>query len=529
MNSCKMYFPGLNALCSRMTPLPLLPMHRFALFFTCLRRLKRVSACLLALMLSALAFGPAFAGGGSGGSAGSVAGEILVKLRTQAALPALLSPPYSLVKLSQFGLRPIYRMQVPSGTTVDAASQALLAGNADVLLAEPNYVHQSPEARRNQIWAVGSPSAYTAQWAPQAIHLANAQRFATGVGVRVAVLDTGVDLTHPALAGKLLPGKDFVDGDNDPSEGGTTANLGFGHGTHVAGLIALAAPGAKIMPLRILDPDGVGNVWALSEALLYAIDPDGNPATDDGVHVINLSLGTLNRTRVLSTIAKIANCEADDATDPTTDFSDSGYDDDKARCGNFKGVVIVAAAGNSGTDSVKEYPAAEGVHGLISVGASNEAQNLAIFSNRGSWVNVVAPGEGITSTFPITGTSPSGYATWSGTSMAAPLVAGTVALLRGNEPTLKPVDVVDRILRSATPLIGTNLRQIDAAAIAEPCRLDIVGDGKTLATTDGLILNRVLMGMTGTAVSSAAAPGAPRNTWDAIRAYLNGSCAMNLP
>ena len=113
--------------------------------------------------------------------------------------------------------------------------------------------------------------------------------------------------------------------------------------------------------------------------------------------------------------------------------------------------------------------------------------------------------------------------------MAAPLVAGTVALLRGKEPALTPVDVVNRILRSATPLIGTNLRQIDTAAIAEPCRLDIDGDGKTLATTDGLILTRVLLGMTGTAVSSAAAAGAPRNTWDAIRAYLNGSCAMNLP
>ena len=92
-----MYFPGLNLLCSRMTLPPLLLMQRFAPLFTRLRRLKPVSACLVALVLSALAFGPAFAEGGSGGSSGSVTGEILVKLRTRAALPPLLSPPYSLV------------------------------------------------------------------------------------------------------------------------------------------------------------------------------------------------------------------------------------------------------------------------------------------------------------------------------------------------------------------------------------------------------------------------------------------------
>ena len=70
---------------------------------------------------------------------------------------------------------------------------------------------------------------------------------------------------------------------------GTAANLGFGHGTHVAGLVALTAPDAKIVPYRVLDENGEGNVWVLAEALLRAIDPDGNPAKDDGAHVINIS------------------------------------------------------------------------------------------------------------------------------------------------------------------------------------------------------------------------------------------------
>ena len=526
MNACTMYFPGLNLLCSSMTLPPLLPMQRFSLLFICLRRLKRVSACLVALVLSALAFGPVFAGGGSGGSATTVTGEILVKLRTQAALPPLLSPPYSLIQLSQFGSRPIYRMQVPSGTTVDS-SLAQLAGNADVLLAEPNYIHQSPEARKLLPWAVGTPSAYTAQWAPQSIHLANAQRFATGAGIRVAVLDTGVDSSHPALAGKLLPGWNFVDNNANTSEVGTQANLGFGHGTHVAGLVALTAPDAKIIPYRVLDQNGEGNVWVLAEALLRAIDPDGNPATDDGAHVINMSLGTLNRTKILSAIAQLSSCAASNSADPITDFSHSGYDDDRTRCANSKGVVIVAAAGNGSSSNALEYPAAEGSVGLISVGASDATQRLASFSNFGSWVDVTAPGDGITSSIPG-----GGYAVWSGTSMAAPMVAGAVALLRSREPSLAPVDVARRVIRSGSKLLGansSNLRQIDLAAVATPCSMDIDGDGKTLATTDGLIVFRVMMGMTDAAVSSAAAPGSPRNSWDAIRSYLIGSCGTNLP
>jgi subtilisin family serine protease len=272
----------------------------------------------------------------------------------------------------------------------------------------------------------------------------------------VAVLDTGVDRQHPALAGRLLPGFDFVDYDNDPSEEGSDADVAFGHGTHVAGLVALVAPDAMIMPVRVLDHNGQGNAWVLAEALLYAVDPDGDPDTDDGAHVINLSLGTTTRTRIFDAAVELATCSA--AFD--NDLADPGYDADAARCGQTRGVIIAAAAGNDGSSAVLEYPAAEtGTHGLAAVGASAANMRRASFSNHGSWVRFAAPGEGITSSIPG-----GGYGTWSGTSMAAPLFAGTAALLRASNPSMKPDDILRRIGSRSAALCGTNLRQIDAAA-----------------------------------------------------------------
>jgi subtilisin family serine protease len=423
---------------------------------TCLARAVAVAAMLT--------FGgalPAFASGGSSGVGGAIVpadmpGEILVKLRTADALTALLGK-YPVTLVSRFGARPIYRLKVIGAARVKDVLAALVLEPA-VMIAETNTIQRSPEARKNVPWAIGTPGAYATQWAPQALRLAEAQRLATGAGVRVAVLDTGVDRSHPALAGRLLSGFDFVDFDNDPSEVGTMAQVGYGHGTHVAGLVAMVAPGAAIMPLRVLDPDGVGNVWVLAEALLYAVDPDGNPSTDDGAHVINLSLGSLARTRIFDTVAQIASCAAPVIDDPIGDRSDPGYSDDLIRCGVSNGAVVVAAAGNDASSSIKEYPAAEGAYGLVAVAASNASARLAGFSNFGNWIDLAAPGEAITSSVP------GGWGTWSGTSMAAPLAAGTAALVRSLDLGVAPAEVVKRIKRTASRLCATSLRQVDAAA-----------------------------------------------------------------
>jgi len=145
---------------------------------------------------------------------------------------------------------------------------------------------------------------------------------------------------------------------------------------------------------------------------------------------------------------------------PDTDYTDPGYDADKARCAAHGGAVITAAAGNEGNEQAKEYPAAEGVYGLLPVGASAANHRLADFSNSGSWVDVAAPGDHITSTVPG-----GQYGTWSGTSMASPLAAGVAALVRARSPKLMPVDVTKRIENSGAQLCGnTNIVQIDALA-----------------------------------------------------------------
>ena len=392
-----------------------------------------------------------------GGHDPALPGELLLKLRTSTALAPLLAK-YNLSETDRFGTRPIYRLKVLGTDKLNDLIKAM-ALEPDVLIVEPNNQNESPEARKNSPWAFGTEVEYVDQWAPAAIRLPEAHTLSTGAGTRVAVLDTGIDRSHPAFAGKLLPGFDFVDFDSDPSEG-PSGRPGYGHGTHVAGLVALAAPSTMIMPVRVLDPDGVGNAWVLSEALLYAADPDGNPATDDGAHVVNMSLGSLSETRLFEAVSQLLTCNIPAKLKPGVDFTDPGYDGDKQRCAISRGAVMVVASGNNGSDRLREYPAAESAYGQLSIGASTAAHRRATFSNFGSWVDLAAPGEAITSTF-AGGT----YATWSGTSMAAPLASGTAALLRSRFPAMPTKDLARRIDRTTVNLCGgTDLRELDAMA-----------------------------------------------------------------
>jgi subtilisin family serine protease len=411
-----------------------------------------------------------FALGGAGGAPAAaqqaqdpaLRSEVVVKLRQAADLPAVLAA-HRLRLLDQLGKRPIYRLQVGAGERVSDKVE-VLRRDGRIDFAEPNFVAQTPNARRrNVVWAVGGSSeAAATQWASYALRLPEAHARTRGAEVRVAVLDTGVDTGHEALRERLEGGYDFVDDDRDPSEEGSAADAGFGHGTHVAGLIAQAAPDARIVPIRVLDRNGAGNVWVLAEALLYAVDPDGDPTTDDGARVVNLSVGTTRPTRLLNTAVELATCSDDDDDEADDDYSDAGFDDDQTRCNLLHGSVVVAAAGNSGSATERQYPAAEHAEGALAVTASAQGNRLASFANYGDWVQVAAPGENVLSTLPG-----NLWGVWSGTSLSTPLTAGVAALVLSVNPDWKPVDVTQRIVERSAMLCGTPLRQVDALAAVE--------------------------------------------------------------
>jgi subtilisin family serine protease len=395
--------------------------------------------------------------------------EVLIRLRTASDL-APVRERHALALVDQFGSRPIFRLRIGDGASVDEKIAALSA-DPMVLFAEPNLVNTAPEGRKNVVWAIGgSAGGWATQWAATAIDLDDAHAVSTGQGVRVAVLDTGVDAAHPALAGRLQSGYDFVDLGAHPDERGGPSDPGWGHGTHVAGLIALVAPQASIMPLRVLEPSGRGNIWVLGQALLHAVDPDGDPFTDDGAHVINLSLGTTRETLLLDKVVELVTCGDNDDGDNDDDSYSNGYEADGIRCNLRGGAVVVAAAGNGASDTERHYPAAEAVDGLLAVAATNRRGKIAGFSNRGTWIGIAAPGDRIISSVPsessVPGVSsgPGGrWGVWSGTSMATPIVAGVAALLRAANPSWKAVDVTKRMLDRSSMLCGTTLRQVDAS------------------------------------------------------------------
>ncbi len=269
---------------------------------------------------------------------------------------------------------------------------------------------------------------WTHQWHMRRLDLPRAWQVTRGEGVVVAVLDTGVS-SHQDGFYKLLPGKDFVDGDDDPSDPN-------GHGTHVAGTIGQrahngvgvvgVAPKVSILPVRVLDDRGAGANTAVASGILWAVD--------NGANIINLSLGSPLDSQVVADACAYA------------------YEN---------GVTVVAATGNEGFGDFVGFPAA--LDTTIAVGAIDQRDQVAFYSNRGAQVDVVAPGGDITVDTDGNGLQDGvvqesnlngewAYYFLQGTSMATPHVAGAAALLYANGVT--DPDDIRSLLRSTAQDLG---------------------------------------------------------------------------
>ena len=353
---------------------------------------------------------------------------VLALAASVAAAPAAASPPAAgelLVGVSApSGAAAASGRTIAPGVRVvrgDSAAAARLRRSPGVRWVEPNRTFRAA--------AIPNDPLLEQQWPltqPDAAGVQEAWRTSVGGAVTVAVLDTGVDASHPDLAPNMW---------HDPASGASGVDVvgggaptdGNGHGTAVAGIIAArgnngvggtgVAQDARIMAVRVLGADAVGTTATVVEGMRYALA--------HGARIINLSLGGPDRSQAL---------------------------EEQMQAAQAQGVLVVAAAGNHSADldAQPSYPAAYPEPNVIAVASTGPSGALSSFSDRGATaVDLAAPGED------VLGPTPGGsYARWSGTSAAAPEVAGTAVLLEAASPGASAAQVRDALLGGARRLPG---------------------------------------------------------------------------
>lgn len=358
--------------------------------------------------------------------------QIIVEIRPEASIAIVNERNRTRTLRRVYGTN-FYKLEIPPGTTEDKA-RIQLSKDPDVLSATLNPVVNAPYtslSRSIMSFPDGypQPGATLAQYNQQVstlnsfFGLGQSHQRSTGGSITVAVIDTGLDRTHPVFAGRLWQdnrvggdtvdlvdndldslvddtfGWDFVDNDADPNESaGDPATTVAGHGTFIGGLIAMMAPGCKIMPIRAFSPIGESDEFMISEAIKWA--------TDHGADVLNLSFGSPTDSRVLRGAIQYA-------------FQ--------------RNVSLIAAVGNENTSTPPQYPA-NITNQVMGVAALDYLDVRTFFSNYGGHVSVSAPGLALVSAYP--GNS---YATWSGTSFSTPLTSGEAALIRAADPDSRTV------------------------------------------------------------------------------------------
>ncbi len=372
---------------------------------------------------------------------------------------------------------------------VDLPSESAAAQSAAAATLEDAAAVREADPTQTVGLADASPLSFddpylSSEWHLGTIRAGEAWALTTGdPGVVIAVVDTGVDYGHPDLAGKVILGADVADGDADPMDT-------YGHGTHVAGIAAATAgngvgvagvcPRCTILAVKVFaDGSGSTSDFTVAQGIVWAVD--------HGANVVNLSLGGPGS----SAVAQAA-----------VDYAWS------------RGVVVVAAAGNSASSTLS-YPAA--YPSAIAVSATNSSDGLASFSSYGSWVDLSAPGQGILSTVPG-----GDYASWSGTSMATPVVAGAAGL--AFSAGLGSASAVRAALEAGVVDLGTSGRddsfgsgRIDLARLLQV-------ETPPRVTTSSLPAGKVGVPY---AATLAAADGATPYTWAIVSGALPAGLALD--
>lgn len=329
-------------------------------------------------------------------------------------------------------------LTIPPGSDPVTFTQALAKDGRIATADTDTYLDLDDVVGRQFHFAFDAgPSAgtYVNQGAYSQVNLGQTGLLSTGTGVIVAVLDTGATYSHPDLAGHYLSGLNAIDTTRPPLDlpDGVT-NAATGHGTMIAGIIARLAPDARILPVKVLNADGIGTGIDVARAIHFAVT--------SGAKVINMSFGSHVHSRILD--SAIAEAKSAD-------------------------VVMVASAGNDGA-FWPQYPAAYGTD-VIAVGSVEADNTLSPYSNWGGNMDVVAPGTGIRSTY-----WDGGYASWSGTSFSAPFVTAQAALLRAANPQESAgavgnaISSTARLLDAVNPLykgqMGKGLIDIETSVMA---------------------------------------------------------------
>jgi len=323
------------------------------------------------------------------------------------------------------------------GTISPATLMSALQVDGRTETCEPNGWFTPAEARQQSFAfddGFGSDQTYKEQPVTAALNLDHAHDIAMGAGVKVAIIDTGCDLKHPDLRRSIVGGWDFVDNDADPTDvkdnidnnRNGVIDEAFGHGTHVAGIVHLVAPDAQLLIVRVLDADGRGNIVDVAAGVRWAVQ--------HGAKVINLSLGVSDR-----------------SGDALQDAMEEAM---------AQGVVIVSAAGNQASPNV-DFPGRSDA--TVCVAAVDAAANGASFSSfNHSDVVLSAPGIAVRSTYPG-GT----YRLWSGTSMSAPFVTGTAALLAEKHPEWGLAAMEARLVATCKALKSVPTNTLNQPAIRD--------------------------------------------------------------